>query len=397
MNNADFAAQLIEFTKEYESPTAFWKWSAYATIAAVLRNNVYFKYGLGEIYPNIYAVLLADSAEYRKDAGLKLASELLRELSNTKIIEGRASFQAIIDDLAHDKGNKKGFTPRGGACIIIAPELAAFFVADPQLIQNLTNWYEFRDEHQEKLRGTGTVTIKNRCINLLAASNETFLRDVYDTRAMYGGLLRRTFLIRPDETRNYNSLVYEDLDLYDKTPLVKKLAEIANLKGRVAFTTDAARVYDDWYGELYKSYKTHPDRTGVLQSMHTSVLKLAIIIAASYISLEISEEIIKRAILEVTALRGNYEAYAMTVGKSDLAKVGTTILNYLWQAKDNKLSREDILIKVWTDIDAENLDKLIDTLVQAGLLNVVQIGRGVGYAMTEKCKDKFRGTGGNQP
>lgn len=48
----DFVQNFIEFHKEYESPTSFWKWAGYATVAAALRSKVYYKHGVGKIYPN---------------------------------------------------------------------------------------------------------------------------------------------------------------------------------------------------------------------------------------------------------------------------------------------------------------------------------------------------------
>jgi predicted transcriptional regulator len=386
--NLGFVSRFIDFTKEYESPTSFWKWSAIATVAATLRYNVFFPHGLGKIYPNVYTLLLADSAEYRKDAGPKLASELLREVANTKVIEGRGSFQAITEALAYDVANKKTGGPlRGGACIIIAPELAAFFVSDPQLIPNITSWYDFREEHVENLK-SGKLTIKNRCINLLAASNETFLREVYDDRAIYGGLLRRTFMVKPDETRPPNSLMYEQT-IYDKTPLIEELKEIKDFAGPIARTEAAAKFYDRWYKELYAKYKTHPDRTGVLQSIHISVLKLAIIIAVSRGTMEITKEIFEDAVLEMTALKPNYEAYSVGVGKSEASRVGAVILKMLWQVEKNEMSRRDILLRVWSDISAEDLDKLVVTLEQSGLIRTKAFQNIIKYELTEKGKTYF--------
>lgn len=385
----DFISLFMEYSKEYESPSSFWKWGAYSAIAATLRFNVFYPHGLGKVYPNIYTVLLADSAEYRKDAALKLVSELLREVKNTKVIEGRASFQAIINDLAIDVGSKNGTTIRGGGAVIVAPELAAFFVSDPQLIPNLTNWYDFREEHKESLKGTGTITIKNRCITLFAASNETYLREVYDDRAVYGGLLRRTFMIKPDETRPPNSLMYVDLSKYDNKFLLESLNEIKNLTGAITRTDAAAKLYHDWYNVLYKQYKTHPDRTGVLQSLHTSALKLAIIISAANYKIEICERYMEEAIMQVTNLKGNYETYAMSSGKADHAEIGTIILTALWNAKDYYLTRKEILFKYWNQISATELDELIATFEQGGLTKMKPQNNEPGYELTKKCINLF--------
>src|SRR5574341_1265274 len=98
----EFISRFIDFTKEYESPTSFWRWSAYALIAAILRDSCFYHHGLYKTYPNLYIILLAESAEYRKGGPFKPVSKLVRLLKNTKVIEGRASVQGIIDDLSQD-------------------------------------------------------------------------------------------------------------------------------------------------------------------------------------------------------------------------------------------------------------------------------------------------------
>ena len=57
-----FVEDYVSFFKDYESPTSFWKWSAYAAIAAVLRDSIFLQQGDLVTYPNIFVLLLAQSA-----------------------------------------------------------------------------------------------------------------------------------------------------------------------------------------------------------------------------------------------------------------------------------------------------------------------------------------------
>src|SRR5206468_2048758 len=110
---------------------------------------------------------------------------------------------------------------------------------------------------------------------ILAASNSTLLRSLFTANAVYGGLIRRTFFIKPNEVRKPNSLL--EMMPYNKSPLIDRLKEIAGLKGQITISKEAVDTYNDWYYQLYKSYKIAGDRTGVLQSLHTSCLKIAMI------------------------------------------------------------------------------------------------------------------------
>ena len=390
--HADFVSLFLELTKQYESPTSFWRWSCYAGIAALLRNNIFHPWGTTKLYPNIYVLLLADSAKFRKDAGPSLIEELLREISHTKVISGRASWQGILDELSQDIGNKKTGVPlKGGSAIIIAPELSAFFVSDTQLIPMITDGYAFAAEFPYTLRG-GKVVVKNRCITLLAASNETLLREVYDMRANEGGLLRRTYLIKPDEMRLPNALMEttDSMSDADKKVLLLELNRIKILAGEVTKTKEAKDLYVNWYKELYKKYSDHDDRTGFYYGIHALVFKLAIIIAASYYSLCITEAMMEEAIKQVIALKNNYNAYAMGTGRNPQANMTAIILLAMWQSNGTKWKRRDLLLKYWNEISSEDLDKLIATIEQAGLIRMIPIGSEPAYELTDVAREAFK-------
>ena len=101
-----FLELLLDHTKSYESPTMFWKWSGYASIAAVLRDNVWKNFGDKRLYPNIYVLFLAESGS-RKGPPVDLSEQMLKEIGNTKCISGRSSIQGIVDELAHTETNSK--------------------------------------------------------------------------------------------------------------------------------------------------------------------------------------------------------------------------------------------------------------------------------------------------
>lgn len=381
----DFVSHVIEATKDFESPASFWRWSAYAAIAATMRHNVYVPYGREKLYPNIYVLLLADSAISRKDAGPKLVSEILRELKNTKVIQGRASWQGICDELYHDVGQL-----RGGAAIIIAPELSAFFVDDPSLIPNITEGYAYEKEFDYILRG-GKIKVKDRCITMLAASNETLLRKVYNEDALHGGLLRRTLVVKADEKRPPNSLMYSDEKLTQENNklLVSLISNVAKLKGEMIKTPEAIQEYDSWYRDLYSKYDTIQDRTGFMYGLHTLVFKVAMIIAASEYDMKIEKRHIEEAIVQVTSLRGNYEMYAISAGRAPHANIGVLILSYIWICSGHRARRKEILARYWNEITSEDLDKLIATWEAAGLVKSTAINGEVGYELTEDCKKSF--------
>lgn len=382
----------VDWNAEFESPGSFWKWSAYALVASTLRSNVYYNTGSEILCPNIYVLLLADSAAFRKGGPFPLVTELVTEIRQTKLYDGRASIQAVLEKLSIDIGGKGGIPIRGGSCLILAEELAAFFVSDPQLVTLITNIYRSRKVFSYDLRGNA-FTIKDLCVTMLAASNETNLRDVYNAQASYGGLLGRTFLIKPDKRRPANSLLDIDLTKYDKKPLLATLRDIAKLKGNVTFTQKAKDHYNTWYDDLYENLPNYSDPAGVRGRMHTSALKLSMIIAAAHGVTEVNAHHMEVAIEETIALLPNYETYIIGTGSSPQASAGSIFLQELWAASQNghngKLLRRQFLMEYWNQISVEDLDKLLVTLTQAGMIQEEHSNNELGYVATKKCLEIF--------
>lgn len=379
-------------TKHYESPTSFWKWSAYAAIAAVLRDNVKLMLSGQPLYPNTYTLLLADSAVQRKDNPIRIASDLVQKVNNTKVINGRSSIQGILDELARSETDKKtGAVKKGGSALWIAPEMSAGIVNDPEAIKILTDIYSFREKYDSRLRTQANFSIKNVCFSFLAASNEELLRDVYDIKATMGGLLGRTFLITPNEFRPGNSLFRVDsrymVGIFEK--LQDKLVRIANLQGDFEATDSAMILYDEWYIPFRASYEKKSDKSGISGRIHTSVIKLSMIIAAAEESLVIDKCHVEKAIQECLDLIPNYNKFIMSSGKSSLSEIATVVLSALYEAENKMLSRKTILQRFWNMFDqgAETLDKLVTTLEQGGMIISHFLDGELYYQMSPKCVD----------
>jgi len=395
-----FTELFLDFTKEAETPTSFWKWGAYTIIAACLRDNVYWNQRGHKICANIYTLLNADSAVQRKSGPIKEADRLFSELKLTKVIRGRGSIQAILEELASSAMDREtGKSIRGGSCLLVADELKSFFIGDDGLIGILTDIYDYRDTFDYKLRGS-PFKVKNLCVSMLAASNDEFLKTVYTGEAVYGGLLGRTFLVKPDETRPGSSLLEleteEELNKlkYDPKPLLEMLRAISKLNGKVRFEVEAKLTYDKWYLDLRETYKKKPDRTGVLARLHTGVIKLAVILAVSRrLELIVRTNDIKDAIDECLLLLPNYDGFALSVGKSPEAVIGSYLMNEMWAA-GGSIARSVFLAKYWYETNSESFDKLIVTLEQAGM-----ISRSYGLngafsetlVMTAKSKEIYKG------
>lgn len=390
-----FLQKYLEHTQIYESPNSFWKWSAYAAISAVLRDNCFKRQGDSAIFPNVYILFLAESSGHRKGRPIELCESLVYKVNNTKIISGRASVQAILDELSRGETDKDtGKIIKGGSAIFIAPELAAGIVSDPEAMKILTDIYDYKSNpYKSRLRTGPSFNIERIVFSILAASNEDMIKDLFNSTVVKGGMLARTFLIIPNEFRPSNSLMRIDMEERKSsfTNVLKSLEEISRLRGEFIFEDDAILEYEEWYNPFRQSYKAKKESSGIVGRIHTGALKIAMLIAANHVSLQVTKEHMEEAINECLKLIPNYSAFTMGNGKSTISNAGGMLLADLLEAKgkDYKLTRKEVIRNHWQDFDAEILDKLILNLEISGIIRQITSGSTITYQLTAEGLDKL--------
>ena len=381
----------LDLTRDLESPTSFLEWGAISCISAVLRDNVFFKFPsrLETIYPNMYVLLLADSAVVRKSPPMNITTSLLREINNTKVMAGAASMQGVLREL----GNTEQGKPKGGSGIMIAKELDAFFVKDPSTVGLLTNLYDFHPIYDKQLSTQDIAPIRNVCLSLFGGSNEIMMRGLFDQTATEGGLLGRCMLISENQKRLSNS-GFEDNAIIiteeDWNPVKRMLRDLSQVKGPLIFEDPARRLYNDWYHSLHN--KDLNTKTGYEGRIHTHVLKLATILAAAKPGFRkqdntpnsIAAEDVENAINKIGALLPNYKKITLGTGKSPNSYAQSQIAVKLLNAKEQTMSYRDLLNDLFGDVDKETLDKVMESLMAAELVVMKSIKGVPGYKATEK-------------
>lgn len=391
-----FIQAFLEHTKGYESPTSFWKWSAYAAIAGVLRDNVWMADGDSRLYPNVYILFLAGSGQ-RKGRPISDAEHLVHLVNNVKVISGRSSIQAILTEIGHTETDEQGRIKKGGSAIFFAPELSAGIVTDDQAIQILTDIYDYKPiGHTTNLVGRGKSKLDKLIFSMLGGSNEELLKDIYSSKAIYGGLLGRTFLVTPDEFRPSVAFPKGNPERFQK--LSKKLSEIGELNGAIQFNEEAERTFADWYVVFRDTSRKKDDRSGILGRLPTNVKKLSVILSANDLCPEVHQRHVEQAIYECLLLLPNYNTFIMTAGKSTIAECGAILLEDLSKGPQD---RRILLRNHWQSFDQDILDKAIAAFETAQLVTIIGNGSNLMYQLTDKAwellgKKKPEGAAGSK-
>lgn len=379
---------VLDATDEAETPRQFIFWAALAAIAGVARKNVWLNKYIYKLYPNIYVLLIADSG-MGKAFPISLAKQLVRATRVTRVIAGRNSVQAVIADLG------KAYTTPGGGLIteaygfLAASEFASFLVKDDDALTILTDLYDTHD-HEPEWRNTlkmGIEILSNPCLTMFSASNPTHFKDKISAVDLDGGFIGRTMIIIANEKFKLNPLIDEPPVKIDFSSLVPYLKEVAKLEGPFVWTDEAKDVYREWYMEFRG--KKHEDKTGTSNRLHDHILKVAMLLSLSRrLDLTLQPEDLQDAINACFGFMINVTKTILP-GKSQLSDSTRLVMYELINREDHKITRQKLLQKFWGDFDSVELDKVAETLQQAGLIIGRKSGQGIEYHLSEVAIRKY--------
>lgn len=392
----NFIEQVIKHTTKNESPTSFWKWSAIATIGAVLRDKTYLQTRYGPIYPNLYALLIAKTGE-RKDPPIRLCEEFVRRLNNTRVISGRATAEAIMDKLQTSVTNPrtgKRDVVNGSSGILVAGELSSSLVATDSLIKVLTDLYDFKPNPFEDIRRSREMVILEKIVfSLFGGTNITMSKDIITKVAITGGLLGRTLIITPDEWRPGDVGVKFDFEKHKKeldecTIYLKRI--VACCEGEWKMEENAYAFFEEWYLPFRERTRELDDPIGIRARMHTAIHKVAMIYAANDLSFPCIRRIhYEEAARDCLELLPNYRSFHMSNGRSQLTEQLAIVIQELVDAKEHRISRKRLLMDHLADLDLEDLDKIIQKLTHIGFVDEFHQRNETYYQFTEMGKRQF--------
>jgi len=386
----NFIEEYLRVTDDLESPTSYLKWGALSCISAVLRNNVYFRFPnrMETVYPNLYILLLGITAAVRKSNPMNITRDLVKNTNNTKVMAGAATMQGVLKELGSTETGK----PHGGSGIMIAKELDAFFVKDPNTVSVLTDLFDYHPEYKKILISYEMPPIKEVCLSLFAGSNEVMMRNLFDQRAIEGGLLGRFFVVKEDKKRKSNSGFEDDAKMIDDSEWDEArtfLKILSTVKGPMIFTEEARRFYNDWYHSL--DDKNYDTKTGFEHRIQTHAIKLATVLSASKAGFNRTIEMfeIQEAINECGKLMQTYKKLTLGTGKSIVADTMALVVRSLLECPNYHMTHKDLMISLFGETDVDDIKKAIDTLVQTDFVEEASMNMVPGYRCTKKLLDKM--------
>lgn len=369
---------LMKCVEDTESPRHFWLWAGISIIAGALERKVWLPYGMFELYPNMYVMIVAPPGRCRKGSPLTFAKDILKKI-DVNIFSDSPTRRAMTKELSLITGQRTFYYMLEGqkkmkthaSLMLISKELSSFLAIDPKgMIELLTDLFDAHDEWEYKTSEKGTDTIKNLCINCLFATTPSWIADNLPQEAIGGGFTSRFAIISGRDKYKFVACPPPlDDDLY--ADLVHDLNLVSGLAGQFEWGEGAMEFFEEWYATVEGKVQAMRDERlhGYIERMHIMVLKVAMCLhVAEGDSLVLERDDIYRATLMLEdVLKGTGAALSGQGGSKYSAKQDKA-LNQIRVVRT--LTFKELMLLMYRDVTKPELMEIVETLEASGLIEL---------------------------
>ena len=300
----DWLDSYLEWTQDQESPEKLHLWTAFAVLSAALRRRIWLSRGIFSLYPNIYVLLVAESARVRKSTAMNIGVNLLLEALpafkiNGGYITGAATPEGIVKQMNrvhHVFEKESDEIPKikhESYLLIHADELATLFGYDKgrasRMTILLTETYG-RDSYMHTTKSDSQIDLKNLYTVLLAGTDPRNLKVLPDE--VIAGLIGRIIFVTARDKRKIIAWPESSADhKILREALKRDLETIANLQGEMTITSAGKELFTGWYEKLCEITTDDDSVTDAFKERcHDTALKVGMLISVSRSSRLILEE-----------------------------------------------------------------------------------------------------------
>lgn len=294
-NFPDFLAAYESYANDGFCPGSFVRWTGHSIVAGALERKMRLPWEDGlDYYPNLYVLMVAlpgigKSTALRK--GVSLLREMNLEFKRMNILPSRVTQAKFIELMQHSGTyvfNNKTFPHSSG--YFYASE-AADSLKDVygDFLDTLTDLYDCHDIWQSSTKVSGTQTLYNSCLNVIACATFHYLSKLVTNDNVMGGFASRFVyvvhdekLVRTAERGNKTEAEKKERAAYRRA-LVTDLSDIHAMAGDFQTTTEYDELWAAWRPTYESKRQDLPSEKmqSLLVRMNANVIKLSMILSAS--------------------------------------------------------------------------------------------------------------------
>ncbi len=387
-------SEYLAFTADTESNKQFHRWSFLSCVAAKLGRRVYFNFGHGRIYPNMYCLLVGVPAA-RKSTAIKIAKKLLAASPYDTFSYTRSSREKFLMDFedGFDVAKLHDTTSEARALALLSAPIdmmellnrpyaqdtsrEVFICCDEfvdfigqkniNFINTLTTLWDNLDNYPERLKNSKSVDIIQPTVNILGGITPQSFNTALPPDVIGQGFMSRVILVHGDPpSRKITFPVEPSLQLANS--LITKLKHIGTLHGEAKLTKNAEELID----AIYQTFHPLPDARLQYYCARRldHLLKLCMVIAALKGGVTIDESAVIEANTILSYTEQSMQKALGEFGEARNAKASQKVIEVLqvaaepveimtlWSAVSNDLDRYMALVEVLNNLQLANKIKL---------------------------------------
>ncbi len=390
------------YNAESEAPKRYHQWTYLSCVAAMVGRNSYLPFGMDNIYPNHFIMLIGSPAA-RKSSAIKAGTKLLKAADYTTISRGRTSKEKFLLDLsghvddtgmshnpalALSDGNKVaiqnlfdtdladlGTNDEPCETLIAADEFNNYIgTGNFEFISLLGELWDVPPDYPVRVKNSKSYTINKPCVNIIAGNTPTGFAAAFPPDILGQGFASRLILVYGERTNIRTTL--------PKQPDAEVVATLAHHLQQVRllvcgeFNIDLGGAAYEALDKLYKNWKSLEDTrfSNYSGRRFSHLLKLSLLFAANKLRTDIRLEDVIAANTLLTATEHDMPAALGEFGRSKNSEVSNKIIEMV-NTSDSIVSVAQLWKECQIDMDKQaSMIELVTGLSRAGKIQSVRGG-----------------------
>lgn len=405
-----FLKDYLDYVEDTEPPRIFHVFSAISGVGAALGRRCWLPFGIGEIFPNNYILLVGPPAT-RKSTAVGIIKSLLKEGTNIKFgpNDTAGQRQGVISAMAGDIRNPdelkedsalqqimnnlqdpdlmgqistiEGHPADAHAIYICASEFASFIgVHSREMISFLTKMWDGED-HEYKLKNE-LVWLSTPLLSILGGTTPTLIAECLPTTAIGGGFTSRNLLV-------YANKKYKNIP-FPTNPPEKKRANLLNtlkmiseqLEGPFSIEPCAESALEQLYG--YQVKIQDPRFVYYIERRFTHLIKICMAMAAMRGSMTIEIQDVEQAQLILSTSEDFMVDALGEYGLSALSLAKQKMLEFIEHSSPAPVPRATLMAVMQRDMKQVDLFNSLIDLCNANKIAEITTRYGPAYVYTDK-------------
>lgn len=373
---SDFIDDYVRLTSKVPSPECYRLWSAITAVSGVLERKVWTMGSAGELYPNLFTLLVGPPTSGKTNA-IKFIRPLWSRIRDLHISPSNVTKASLVDVLSRSMRTVLNGTETPMIFCSLAvpcPEFGVFLTHnDLEFLSVLTEIYDAPLIYSEERRSVGFIEIVKPTLTILAGTQPDFLNAVMPEEAWGQGFASRLIMIYADGTPKTDLFSPNPLELEN---IVKKLTEIFSYKGEFIWSKQAIDEINAWNRAGCPPAPTHSKLTNYNGRRPIHAMKLSMISSASRgSSMQVTIEDFERAKDWLLAAEVNMPDVFRAMGMKSDAQVINDLHFYLYRlwssvALDKRVPIKEKVIYdfLHTRVPSTNISKIIEVAEKTGYI-----------------------------